>query len=102
MPSYRVQIEVLDVRAGHRPPEVMDQAVAAVGENFHVDDRQIDVIAGTARVTVRFTVPDSSDEEEAGLALMATTAALEAVDRVALVGRHWTLRRQGGRWLPVE
>lgn len=102
MPSFRVQLEILGLRPGHRPEAVMDGAVAAIGENFHVDDRQVDVVAGTPRVTVRFTVPDSSDAEEAELARMATLAAREAVDLVALPGRFWTLRRQGGRWLPVE
>lgn len=102
MPSYRVQLEIMGLRPGHRPEEVMDTAVAAVAENFHVDARQIDVIAGTPRVTVRYTVPDSSDEEERELALMARDAALEAVNEVAVVGRSWALLRRGGRWLPAE
>lgn len=102
MPSYRVQFEILGLRPGNRPEAVLDDAVAAIDENFHVDDRQVDVVAGTPRITVRFTVPDSSDAEEVQLALMATQAAQEAVDRVARIGRHWVLRRLGGRWLPVE
>ena len=65
-------------------------------------DRQIDVIAGTPRVTVRYTVPDSSDAEEIALALMARDAAHEAIDAVAVAGRDWTLRRVGGRWIPVS
>ncbi|MGO4957715.1 hypothetical protein ACTQ49_10690 [Luteococcus sp. Sow4_B9] len=101
MPSYRVQMEILGLRPGHRPEAVLDGAVEAIGENFHVDDRQIDVIAQTPRITVRFTVPDSSDAEEVELARMATAAAHEAVDRVALIGREWILRRQGGRWLAL-
>ncbi|MEL4356906.1 MULTISPECIES: hypothetical protein [unclassified Luteococcus] len=102
MPSYRAQFEILGLRPGNPPEAVLDGAVAAVQENFHVDDRQVDVVAGTARITVRFTVPDSSDDEEVQLALMATEAAREAVDQVARIGRHWVLRRAGGRWLPVE
>ncbi|MEL4505978.1 hypothetical protein AAEX63_13830 [Luteococcus sp. H138] len=102
MPSYRVQFEILGLRPGNRPEAVLDGAVTAVQENFHVDDRQVDVVAGTPRITVRFTVPDSSDAEEVQLASMATEAAREAVDQVAMVGRYWVLRRLGGRWLPVE
>lgn len=102
MPSFRVQMEIMGLRPGNRPEAVLDGAVDAIAENFHVDDRQVDVAAGTARITVRFTVPDSGDEEERALAAMACGAAREAVDRVALVGRQWTLRRLGGRWLPVE
>lgn len=102
MPSFRVQYEIMGLRPGNRPEAVLDGAVQAIAENFHVDDRQVDVVAGTPRITVRFTVPDSSDSEEVELALMATAAAHEAVDRVAVIGRQWVLRRQGGRWLPVE
>lgn len=102
MPSYRVQMEILGLRPGHRPEAVLDSAVAAIGENFHVDDRQVDVVAGTARITVRFTVPDASADEERVLAGMAKRAAHEAVDRVAVIGRSWTLLRQGGRWLPAD
>ncbi|WP_420174941.1 hypothetical protein [Luteococcus sp. OSA5] len=101
MPSYRVQMEILGLRPGNRPEAVLDDAVTAIAENFHVDDRQVDVVAGTARITVRFTVPDSSDKEEQELAQMATAAAHEAVDRIAVIGRYWILRRAGGRWLPV-
>lgn len=101
MPSYRMELEVLGLRPGNRPESVMDGAVAAIGENFHVDDRQIDVVAHTPRITVRYTVPDSSDTEEAELAVMAADAATEAVERVAVTGRRWVLRRQGGRWLPA-
>ena len=102
MPSYRVQFEIMGLRPGNRPEAVLNGAVAAIGENFHVDDRQIDVIAGTPRVTVRYTVPDSSDAEEIALALMARDAAHEAIDAVAVAGRDWTLRRVGGRWIPVS
>ncbi|GAA1392954.1 hypothetical protein [Luteococcus peritonei] len=102
MPSHRVQFEILGLRPGNRPEAVLDGAVAAIAENFHVYNRQVDVVAGTPRITVRFTVPDSGQDEERELALMATAAAQEAVERVALVGRHWTLVRQGGRWFPVE
>lgn len=92
----------MGLRPGNRPEAVLDGAVEAIGENFHVDDRQVDVVAGSPRITVRFTVPDSSDAEEVQLALMATAAAHEAVDRVALIGRRWVLRRAGGRWIPVD
>lgn len=102
MPSYRVQFEILGLRPGNRPEAVLDSAVAAIAENFHVDDRQVDVVAGTARITVRFTVPDTGDDEELELAGMATAAAQEAVEQVAVTGRHWTLRRHGGRWVPVD
>lgn len=102
VPSYRVQFEIMGLRPGHRPEAVLDGAVKAIRENFHVDDQQVDVVAGSPRITVRFTVPDSSDAEEVSLATLACAAAHEAVDRVAVLGRQWILRRSGGRWLPVE
>lgn len=102
MPSFRTQLEIMGLRPGNRPERVLDSAVEAVGENFHVDDRQVDVVAGTPRITVRFTVPDAAEDEEVALALDASAAAREAVEQVASVGRQWTLRRLGGRWLPVD
>lgn len=102
MPSYRVQFEILGLRPGNRPEAVLDSAVDAIAENFHVDDRQVDVVAGTARITVRFTVPDSGDDEELELADRATATARKAVEQVAVTGRHWTLRRHRGRWVPID
>lgn len=103
MPSHRLQFEVLGLRPGNRPEAVLDEAVAAVADlGLHVDDRQVDVVAGTARITVRFTVPDSGDAEEVATARDATDAAHAAVEKVAVTGRRWLLRRRGGRWLPVE
>lgn len=101
VPSYRVQMEILGLRPGHRPEAVLDAAVATVGEQFHVDDRQVDVVAGTARITVRFTVPDSGPDEERQLAHDAAGDAHRAVEEVAVVGRRWLLRRDGGRWQPA-
>ncbi len=101
MPSFRAQFEVLGLHPGHRPPEVEETLVTAIEENFHVDSREIDVVGGTPRVTVRFTVPDASDSEEVELAVMARDAALESIEPVAQIGRHWLLVRAGGRWAPV-
>ena len=97
MPSVRAQFEVLGLHPGHRPPVVGETLVTASGENFHVDSGEIAVVAGTPRVTVRFTVPDASGSEEVELAVMARDAALEAIEPVAQIGRHWLLVRSGGR-----
>lgn len=102
MPSFRAQFEVLGLKPRHRPPEVEEALVGAVAENFHVDARDLDVIAGTPRVTVRFTVPDTAPDEEVELAQMAKRAALEAVDPIASIGRVWLLVRSGGRWIGVD
>lgn len=103
MPSCRVQMEIMGLRPGHRPEAVLDAAVGSVASaGLHVDDRQVDVVAGTPRITVRFTVPDSGPEEERSHALETAAEARQAVERVAVVGRWWVLRRLGGRWVPLS
>ena len=57
MPSYRVQVEVLGLRPGHRPEAVMDAAVAAVRARAHLDEQDLDIAAGTPRLLLRFSVP---------------------------------------------
>ena len=65
MPSYRAVQEIADVRPGRRPEEVLAAAVAACEASGHlVEARDLEVIAGRARIWVRFTVPDAAEAEE--------------------------------------
>ncbi|HSN42824.1 MAG TPA: hypothetical protein VLR88_02065 [Propionibacteriaceae bacterium] len=102
MPSYRQQIEILGLLPGHRPEEVLDTAAASIGATNYVDERALDVVAGTARITVRYTVPDSGPFEEVAEAREVAERCVRDVAGVAVLGRHWLLGRSGGRWFPVE
>ena len=101
MPSFRLELEIGQLRAGHDPNEVMDTARAAV-LGFHVDATDIAVTAGTPRILLRFSVPDSSESEENQAARLAAVHARDAVDGVASTGQLWVLRRRGGRWQPLS
>lgn len=101
MPSFRLELEIGRLRPGREPNEVMDAALASLG-GWHVDATDIAVTAGTPRILLRFTVPDSSDAEENQVARLAAVGTRDAVDEVAGTGQLWVLRRRGGRWLPLR
>lgn len=100
MPSFRLELEIGRLRPGHDPNEVMDTAQDALGD-FHVDATDIAVTAGTPRILLRFSVPDSSVAEENQVARLAAVHTRDAVDVVASTGQLWVLRRTGGRWRPL-
>jgi hypothetical protein len=99
VPSYRLELEIGDLLAGRSPEQVMDAAVSSLGH--HVDATDITVVAGTARILLRFTVPPSSAYEEDSAALTASQRSREAVEHVATTGRYRLLRRFHGRWLAL-
>lgn len=103
MPSFRLELEILDVRPGHAPPEVLATLLGQLrASGHHLDGHDLDVVAGTPRLYVRFVVPDSNDAEEDAVAFIAADTARKAVDAVAVPGRLWVLRRRKGAWLPAR
>ena len=78
----------------------MDAAIASL-DGFHIDATDIAVTAGTPRILLRFTVPDSGESAENHAARLAAVGARDAVDEVAATGQLWVLRRRGGRWHPL-
>lgn len=100
MPSFRLELEIGQLRPGHEPNEVMDTAIGSLG-GFHVDATDIAVTAGTPRILLRFTVPDSGEADENQSARVAAVGTRDAVDHVAATGQLWVLRRRGGRWKPL-
>lgn len=100
MPSYRLELQIGDLRSGKAPKEVMDAALASLGTH-HVDAADIKVSDGTPLILVRFTVRASSEAEEDTAAQVAARRTCEAVERVASTGRHRLLRRRYGSWLPI-
>lgn len=102
MPSFRAVLEITDVRPGHAPDEVLPAAAAACEATGHVvEARDLEVIAGRARIWVRFTVPDSSDADEDVEAWEVADAVRAGVRRVAFAGVAQPFRRVGGRWARV-
>lgn len=97
MPSFRLELEIGTLRPGRVPAEVMDAARAALADH-HVDATDITIKAGTPRILLRFTVPDSGEESENLSARVAAVRARDQVDLVAETGQLWVLRRRGGRW----
>lgn len=99
MPSFRVVVPVGTVRVGHTPPQVMDAAVAAARASGHtVEAFDIEIVAGSPRVWVRFTVADAAASEEALEASEVGAQIAAAMDAIAHVGRGWVERRVGPRW----
>jgi hypothetical protein len=99
VPSYRLELEIGDLRPGKTPNQVMETAVSSLGH--HVDATDITVVAGTPRIVLRFSVPASSAAEEDTAARMAVRSTREAVVQVADTGRHRLLRRRRGSWLAI-
>jgi hypothetical protein len=100
MPSFRLELEIGHLRPGRNPNEVMNTAIASL-VGFHVDATDIAVTAGTPRILLRFSVPDSSEADENRAARLAAVLTRDAVDEVAGAGQLWLVRRAGGRWQPL-
>lgn len=102
MPSYRAIQEIVDVRPGRAPSEVLDAAAAACeASGYRIEARDIEVIAGRARIWIRFSVPDAATAEEDAEAWEAASTIGDAVRRVAVAGVAQPFRRVGGRWVRV-
>lgn len=95
MPSYRVTSVIGMLRPGVRPETVLPAAVAAGTELTTVEASDVSVVAGQARITVRFTADDDPAAARVADHVCATTGALADLGTVTLT------RRYGGRWYPV-
>ncbi|MET4002113.1 MULTISPECIES: hypothetical protein [Arthrobacter] len=101
MPSFRATLQITGLRPGHAPEEVMDMAVAAVGAAHVVEANQLDIVAGTPRITVRFMVEASEHDAENQFARNAAVSMAHGVNTVASSGALRTYRRQTGKWLAI-
>lgn len=95
MPSYRVTAVIGLLRRGVRPETVLPAAVAAGRELATVEASDVSVVAGRARITVRFMADDDPSAGRVADHVCATTGALADLGEVTLT------RRYGGRWYPV-
>jgi uncharacterized protein (DUF433 family) len=92
MPSYRVTMIVGTLELGVKPEEVLPTLSQAVADYTTVEASDIAVVAGSPRVTVRFT----ADDDEAAFLI-----AEQAIDgsRVSVEPIAWQVtRRVEGRW----
>ncbi len=95
MPSFRVTLTIGALRKGILPDAVLPAAADAAGSITTVEASDVAVVAGTARITVRFT----EDHDDAATQLGALVAA--QVSELAEVTRYTVTRRVKGRWIPV-
>ena len=76
----------------------MDAAEAALSSAHLVEAKQLDVVAGVPRITLRFLVEETDGETGARHAISAAMNMRHAVERVATVGSLRVLRRRRNRW----
>jgi hypothetical protein len=95
MPSFRVVLTVGAVRAGVDPSSILPLAAAATRELTVVEASDLGVVAGAARITVRFTADDGE------VALQIGRHVVDTVRGVADVVATTVTERVGGRWFVV-
>lgn len=106
MPSFRLIIDILGVRPGTDPVEVLPQAERILATTYRVEDRSIEVDRPTSahpqpQVHLRFLVPTSSDEQENEQAEQAVIDLAGQLQSVAICGRWQLLRGPGRNWRPL-
>lgn len=99
MPSFRATLQILGLRPGHAPEEVLERAVEAVGSSHVVEAKDLDLVRGVPVIMVRFYVDDTGEDEEVARAHAAADAMAAHVADVAKTGRLTVLRRLKGRWV---
>lgn len=96
MTSYRIRLAPGAVRAGVDPADVLPAAMAAARGLLEVEAGDVAVVAGRAWIVVRVNAPDD------GAAAGALWEALRAVEALADVHAIALLRRERGRWIPLD
>lgn len=107
MPSYRVAVDVLDVRPGTSPERVLPLAESILAKTHRVEDRSLEVAQATTahpqpQLHLRFAVPSSQRENEDAEAESVVRLLVDELDEHVRCGR-WELRRgPGRRWTLVS
>ncbi|GGJ31373.1 hypothetical protein [Paenarthrobacter histidinolovorans] len=101
MPSFQTKLKITGLKPGNAPEAVMAAAVEALETRHHVEANQLDIVGGVPQISLRFMVdardyPGENDEARTSAAMMR-----DAVERVAVTGSLYVLRRSRGRWSPV-
>ena len=92
MPSFRVILSVGQLRPGIDPRSVEPAAADAARELAVVEASSVDVVAGEARITVRFT------EDDVHRAVRVAEHTVAHVQSLADTGGWRLTERVGGRW----
>jgi hypothetical protein len=79
----------------------MSAAAEALGTRHHVESNQLDIVAGIPRISLRFMVPAGEYQSENSEARTSAAMMRDAVERVAVTGSLYVLRRTRGKWAPV-
>lgn len=79
----------------------MAAAIEALETRHHVESNQLDIVGGVPQISLRFTVNDRDYAGENDDALTSAAMMRDAVERVAVTGSLYVLRRSRGRWSPV-
>jgi hypothetical protein len=93
MASYRITLDIAELRPGGDPAAVLPTARDACRAVAQLEAADVAVVSGQARLVIRF----AADDDETAGRVGATVAA--AADRVARVARRALTRRIGGRWV---
>ncbi|MEW1823488.1 hypothetical protein AB0323_22220 [Arthrobacter sp. NPDC080031] len=101
MPSFQTKLKITGLKPGNPPESVMAAALEALETRHHVESSQLDIVGGVAQISLRFLVeprdyPGENSEARASAAMMR-----DAVERVALTGNLYVLRRKRRKWSPV-
>jgi hypothetical protein len=95
MPSFRVTMVIGALRNGVQPQSVLPAAAAAAEGLATVEASDLAIVAGTARITVRFTAEDAELARQIGEHVVAATGELAETQR-------WQVtERVKSRWYPV-
>lgn len=101
MPSYRVTVDVEDVRTGVPPESVLPTAEGILAKTHQVEDRLLDLADALSpqprpQLHLRFAVASSEQAAEDAEAESVVRVLVDELDAVARCGR-WQLRRGPGR-----
>lgn len=96
MPSYRVTMSIESLHPGILPASVVPRAAAKAAELTTVEASDLSIVAGAARVTVRFTADDAASALQIGADVVADLRVVAEL-RASLV-----TERVKGTWVPVR
>lgn len=101
MPSYRVTVDVVGVRDGVAPQDVLPAAERILAKTHQVEDRLLDVANASSahpqpQLHLRFLVPATEPQSEDAEAQAVVELLVGELDAVARCGR-WQLQRWPGR-----
>lgn len=95
MASYRVTMVIGAMRAGATPAAVLPAAKAACTAIANLEAADIAVVAGQARITIRYTETDGDRARQIGAAIA------EHTNRIAQVLRYRITKRIKSRWVAI-